>query len=123
VKAPLSGVRVVEVASHVFVPMSGSVLTAWGVEVTKIGDRRPLPRSRDLACNAARRHFTARHHRHPSCDIGHSLPPSSVARSGTPLSSDPSAVDHDGLTRDEAPGIARKAEDHSNQVVCGGLVG
>jgi len=52
VKAPLSGVRVVEVASHVFVPMSGSVLTAREVEVTKIGDRRPLPRSRDQACNA-----------------------------------------------------------------------
>ena len=34
--APLSGVRIVEVASHVFVPMSGSVLTEWGAEVTKI---------------------------------------------------------------------------------------
>lgn len=34
--APLSGVRVVEVATHVFVPMSGSVLTEWGAEVTKI---------------------------------------------------------------------------------------
>jgi crotonobetainyl-CoA:carnitine CoA-transferase CaiB-like acyl-CoA transferase len=32
----LSGVRVVEVASHVFVPMSGAVLTEWGAEVIKI---------------------------------------------------------------------------------------
>jgi crotonobetainyl-CoA:carnitine CoA-transferase CaiB-like acyl-CoA transferase len=36
VAAPLSGVRVVEVASHVFVPIAGSVLTEWGAEVTKI---------------------------------------------------------------------------------------
>lgn len=34
--APLAGVRVVEVATHVFVPMSGAVLTEWGAEVTKI---------------------------------------------------------------------------------------
>ncbi len=33
---PLTGVRVVEVATHVFVPMSGSVLTEWGAEVIKI---------------------------------------------------------------------------------------
>ena len=32
----LSGVRVVEVASHVFVPMSGAVLSEWGAEVIKI---------------------------------------------------------------------------------------
>jgi crotonobetainyl-CoA:carnitine CoA-transferase CaiB-like acyl-CoA transferase len=36
VTLPLDGVRVVEVASHVFVPMSGSVLGEWGAEVIKI---------------------------------------------------------------------------------------
>jgi crotonobetainyl-CoA:carnitine CoA-transferase CaiB-like acyl-CoA transferase len=36
VSGPLSGVRVVEVASHVFVPMAGSVLTEWGADVVKI---------------------------------------------------------------------------------------
>jgi crotonobetainyl-CoA:carnitine CoA-transferase CaiB-like acyl-CoA transferase len=34
--APLEGVRVVEVASHVFVPMSGAILGEWGAEVIKI---------------------------------------------------------------------------------------
>ncbi len=33
---PLAGVRAVEVASHVFVPMAGSVLTEWGAEVIKV---------------------------------------------------------------------------------------
>lgn len=33
---PLAGVRVVEVASHVFVPMAGAVLTEWGAEVVKV---------------------------------------------------------------------------------------
>lgn len=33
---PLSGVRVLEVASHVFVPIGGGVLTEWGAEVIKI---------------------------------------------------------------------------------------
>src|ERR1043166_5397381 len=33
---PLSGVRVLEVASHVFVPIAGGVLTEWGAEVIKI---------------------------------------------------------------------------------------
>jgi crotonobetainyl-CoA:carnitine CoA-transferase CaiB-like acyl-CoA transferase len=32
---PLAGVRVLEVASHVFVPMSGAVLAEWGAEVIK----------------------------------------------------------------------------------------
>jgi crotonobetainyl-CoA:carnitine CoA-transferase CaiB-like acyl-CoA transferase len=32
----LSGVRMLEVASHVFVPISGAVLTEWGAEVIKI---------------------------------------------------------------------------------------
>ncbi len=35
---PLAGVRIVEVASHVFVPMSGAVLAEWGAEVIKIED-------------------------------------------------------------------------------------
>jgi crotonobetainyl-CoA:carnitine CoA-transferase CaiB-like acyl-CoA transferase len=35
---PLAGVRVLEVASHVFVPMAGSVLTEWGAEVIKVED-------------------------------------------------------------------------------------
>jgi crotonobetainyl-CoA:carnitine CoA-transferase CaiB-like acyl-CoA transferase len=35
-RGPLAGVRVVEVASHVFVPMSGAVLAEWGAEVVKI---------------------------------------------------------------------------------------
>ena len=33
---PLTGVQVVEVATHVFVPMSGAVLAEWGAEVIKI---------------------------------------------------------------------------------------
>jgi crotonobetainyl-CoA:carnitine CoA-transferase CaiB-like acyl-CoA transferase len=36
VTAPLTGVRVVEVASHVFVPMSGAVLSEWGAHVIKV---------------------------------------------------------------------------------------
>jgi crotonobetainyl-CoA:carnitine CoA-transferase CaiB-like acyl-CoA transferase len=35
-EAPLAGVRAIEVASHVFVPMAGSVLTEWGAQVTKV---------------------------------------------------------------------------------------
>ncbi len=34
--APLAGVRILEVATHVFVPMSGAVLSDWGAEVIKI---------------------------------------------------------------------------------------
>jgi crotonobetainyl-CoA:carnitine CoA-transferase CaiB-like acyl-CoA transferase len=34
--APLSGVRALEVASHVFVPVAGAVLTEWGAEVIKV---------------------------------------------------------------------------------------
>jgi crotonobetainyl-CoA:carnitine CoA-transferase CaiB-like acyl-CoA transferase len=34
--SPLSGVRILEVASHVFVPIAGGVLTEWGAEVIKI---------------------------------------------------------------------------------------
>ena len=33
---PLSGIRILEVASHVFVPIAGAVLTEWGAEVIKI---------------------------------------------------------------------------------------
>ncbi|RAY12669.1 CoA transferase [Actinomadura craniellae] len=33
---PLTGVRVVEVASHVFVPIAGAVLAEWGADVVKI---------------------------------------------------------------------------------------
>jgi len=33
---PLAGVRILEVASHVFVPIGGGVLTEWGAEVLKI---------------------------------------------------------------------------------------
>ena len=33
---PLAGVRVLEVASHVFVPIAGGILTEWGAEVVKI---------------------------------------------------------------------------------------
>jgi crotonobetainyl-CoA:carnitine CoA-transferase CaiB-like acyl-CoA transferase len=36
IPGPLSGVRVLEVASHVFVPIGGGVLTEWGAEVIKI---------------------------------------------------------------------------------------
>ena len=35
---PLSGVRVIEVATHVFVPIAGAVLTEWGAEVIKVED-------------------------------------------------------------------------------------
>ena len=38
VSAPLDGVRVVEVASHVFVPLAGSVLAEWGADVIKVED-------------------------------------------------------------------------------------
>jgi len=34
--APLAGVRVVEVATHVFVPIAGAAMTEWGAEVLKI---------------------------------------------------------------------------------------
>jgi len=33
---PLNGIRVLEVASHVFVPIGGGILTEWGAEVIKI---------------------------------------------------------------------------------------
>ena len=33
---PLAGIRILEVASHVFVPIGGGVLTEWGAEVIKI---------------------------------------------------------------------------------------
>jgi crotonobetainyl-CoA:carnitine CoA-transferase CaiB-like acyl-CoA transferase len=33
---PLSGVRILEVASHVFVPIAGGVLHEWGADVVKI---------------------------------------------------------------------------------------
>lgn len=33
---PLSGIRILEVASHVFVPIAGGVLSEWGAEVIKI---------------------------------------------------------------------------------------
>ena len=36
IPAPLRGVRAVEVATHVFVPMAGAVLTEWGAEVVKV---------------------------------------------------------------------------------------
>jgi len=34
--APLADVRILEVASHVFVPMAGSVLAEWGADVIKV---------------------------------------------------------------------------------------
>jgi crotonobetainyl-CoA:carnitine CoA-transferase CaiB-like acyl-CoA transferase len=36
VTAPLDGVRVIEVATHVFVPMTGALLAEWGADVVKI---------------------------------------------------------------------------------------
>ncbi len=33
---PLTGIRVLEVATHVFVPMAGAVLAEWGAQVIKI---------------------------------------------------------------------------------------
>jgi crotonobetainyl-CoA:carnitine CoA-transferase CaiB-like acyl-CoA transferase len=33
---PLDGVRVVEVATHVFVPMTGALLAEWGADVVKV---------------------------------------------------------------------------------------
>ena len=33
---PLDGVRVVEVATHVFVPMAGALLAEWGADVVKV---------------------------------------------------------------------------------------
>ena len=43
---PLDGVRVLEVASYVFVPAAGAILSDWGADVLKIehpGRRRPVP--------------------------------------------------------------------------------
>src|SRR5688572_30872479 len=34
--APLAGVRVVEVATHVFGPLAGAVLAEWGADVVKV---------------------------------------------------------------------------------------
>lgn len=36
VTGPLAGVRIVEVATHVFVPMAGAVLAEWGASVVKV---------------------------------------------------------------------------------------
>jgi crotonobetainyl-CoA:carnitine CoA-transferase CaiB-like acyl-CoA transferase len=36
IEGPLTGVRVVEVATHVLVPMAGSVMTEWGASVIKV---------------------------------------------------------------------------------------
>lgn len=36
VSGPLDGVRVLEVASHVFVPVAGAILAEWGADVVKI---------------------------------------------------------------------------------------
>jgi len=36
VTAPLAGVRIVEVATHVFVPMVGALLAEWGASVVKV---------------------------------------------------------------------------------------
>ena len=33
---PLAGVRVVEVATHVFAPMAGAILAEWGADVLKV---------------------------------------------------------------------------------------
>ena len=33
---PLEGVRVIEMASYVFVPVTGAILADWGAEVIKI---------------------------------------------------------------------------------------
>jgi len=35
-QAPLAGVRVVEVATHVFAPMAGAILAEWGADVLKV---------------------------------------------------------------------------------------
>ncbi len=47
--APLADVRVLEVASHVFVPMAGSVLGEWGAEIIKVEDRESGDPYRGLA--------------------------------------------------------------------------
>lgn len=39
IEAPLTGVRVLEVATHVFVPTTGSVLAEWGADVVKVESR------------------------------------------------------------------------------------
>jgi crotonobetainyl-CoA:carnitine CoA-transferase CaiB-like acyl-CoA transferase len=36
VTGPLAGVRVVEVATHVFVPAAGALLAEWGAAVVKV---------------------------------------------------------------------------------------
>jgi crotonobetainyl-CoA:carnitine CoA-transferase CaiB-like acyl-CoA transferase len=49
VAGPLAGVRVVEVGTHVFVPMAGTVLTEWGAEVVKVEEPRSGDPYRHLA--------------------------------------------------------------------------
>ena len=43
--APLAGVRVVEVATHVFAPMAGAVLAEWGADVLKVEPPGPAIRT------------------------------------------------------------------------------
>ena len=47
---PLDGIRVIEVASWMFVPSGGSVLVDWGADVIKVepDDRRPAARPHHL---------------------------------------------------------------------------
>jgi crotonobetainyl-CoA:carnitine CoA-transferase CaiB-like acyl-CoA transferase len=52
---PLSGVRVIEVASHVFVPIAGGVLSEWGAEVIKIEYPKTGDPYRGLASPGVRR--------------------------------------------------------------------
>src|SRR5262249_38649032 len=52
---PLSGVRIIEVASHVFVPIAGGVLSEWGADVIKIEHPKTGDPYRGLASPGVRR--------------------------------------------------------------------
>src|SRR5262249_4231021 len=52
---PLSRVRVIEVASHVVVPIAGGVLSEWGAEVIKIEHPKTGDPYRGLASPGVRR--------------------------------------------------------------------
>ena len=55
---PLAGIKVVELASWMFVPSAGTVLVDWGADVVKVehpvtGDPRTAGSSRRGCCPAA----------------------------------------------------------------------
>jgi formyl-CoA transferase len=50
---PLSGVRVIEVAAYLFVPMAGAVMADLGADVIKVEPRRGEPMHGTKTANTA----------------------------------------------------------------------